>query len=136
MFRPYAKESDPADTNRITFSVGVPSFPGTVELWAQAGLEPYYANTDLTLGTLICKAGSSILCRYDLSAGDGCTITVTDALTVQRPVHVTTAITGDSRTAIRHALLKAPAGAVLHVDDFVLARSADAAGFSLSVVTV
>ena len=133
VFRPYAKESDPADTNRITFSVGVPSFPGTVELWAQAGLEPYYASTDLTLGTLICKAGSSILCRYDLSAGDGCTITVTDALTVQRPVRVTTAITGDSRTAIRHALLKAPAGAVLNVDDFVLARSADAAGFSLSV---
>ena len=133
VFRPYAEESAPADTNRITFSIGVPSFPGTLELWAQAGLEPYYVNTDLTLGTLICKAGSSILCRYDTAAGDGCTITVTDALTVQRPVRVTTAITGTGKAAIRHPLLKAPSGATLDANDFVFAGGADAAGFSLAV---
>ena len=40
VFRPYAEESAPADTNRITFSAGVPSFPGMVELWAQAEVRP------------------------------------------------------------------------------------------------
>ena len=113
VFRPYTDESAPVDTNRITFSVGVPSFPGKVELWAQAGLEPYDAATDLTLGSLTCRAGSSILSRYDTASGDGCTITVTDALSVTAPVRVTTAISGAGMSAVRHALLKAPAGVTL-----------------------
>ena len=90
VFRPYTAESAPVDTNRVTFSVGVPSFPGKAELWAQAGIEPYDAATDLTLGSLTCRAGSSILCRYDAASGAGCTITVTDALSVTAPVRVTT----------------------------------------------
>ena len=133
VFRPYAQEDAPVDDNRITFSVGAPSFPGAVELWAQAGLEPYYAATDLTLGSLACRAGSSILCRYDTSTGEGSTITVTDALTVTAPVRVTTAIAGTGKTAVRHALLKAPAGVTLDVGDFTLAGGTDAAGCSLSV---
>ena len=130
VFRPYTAESAPVDTNRVTFSVGAPSFPGKVELWAQAGLEPYDAAIDLTLGSLTCRAGSSILCRYDTASGDGCTITVTDALSVTAPVRVTAAISGKS--AVRHALLKVPAGVTLNVSDFVL-DGVDTAGCSLSV---
>ena len=133
VFRPYTAESAPVDTNRVTFSVGVPSFPGKAELWAQAGIEPYDAATDLTLGSLTCRAGSSILCRYDSASGEGCTITVTDSLSVTAPVRVTTAIAGTGMSAVRHALLKAPAGVTLNVGDFVLEGGIDAAGFSLSV---
>ena len=112
------------DDRRAVFSTSSASMPGVVELWRGAAIQLYSASQSFTLGSLTLSGDNLLDVPYDFGTSQGATLNVTDALSVTgRATIVRLRLSGsDSSAAVRHAVLKAPAGVVLDEADFSLER--------------
>ena len=97
---------------------------GTVLMRRRTILEPDTAQSDMTVANLTLDAEAILALNYDKTSGKSAVITVTNTLTISRPVQVIAAHA--LGTSIAHAdafdvpLLKAPRGVTLNAADFTI----------------
>ena len=120
--REFSDYSEKKTKERHVRIISAGDIGGTVLLRRRTILEPDTPQADMNVGNLTLEPESILALNYDKTSGKSAVITVTNALTVSRPVQVIAAygITIDYADAFDVPLLKAPRGVALNAADFTI----------------
>ena len=121
-FREFYHYNEKQTKERHVRLISAGDIGGTVLMRRRTILEPDTPQSDMTVANLTLDAEAMLALNYDKTSGKSAVITVTNALTIHRPIQVVAA----HGVSIAHAdafdapLFKAPRGVTLNAADFTI----------------
>ena len=121
-FREFYNYSEKQTKERHVRLISAGDIGGTVLMRRRTILEPDTPQSDMKVANLTLDAEAILALNYDAATGDSAVITVTNTLTIHRPIQVVAAygISVTQTAAFDVPLLKAPRGVTLNAADFTI----------------
>ena len=121
-FREFYNTNEKQTKERHVRLISAGDIGGTVLMRRRTILEPDTPQSDMKVANLTLDAEAILALNYDAATGDSAVITVTNTLTIHRPIQVVAAygISVAQAAAFDVPLLKAPRGVTLNAADFTI----------------